>query len=113
MKKQRFKILIFIGLALIFGLSFIPNPLALPLLYVLRISIILIIVNNFLQAVFLPPRFFWMSSALVVLFVTSFPLPFLFPVAQALGLLFLAIVLTDILLLFNRNLQIHAKVLKM
>lgn len=109
MKKTRLKIIAFIGLALLFAASFIPNPLALPLLYVLRIAIVLIVVNNFLQAVFLPPRFFWITAGLSVLFVISFPLNFLFPIAQAITLLFLAVVLTDIFLLFNRNLQITGK----
>lgn len=109
MKKTRLKILAFIGLALLFAVSFIPNPLSLPLLYVLRIAIVLIVVNNFLKAVFLPPRFFWITASLTLLFVISFPLKFLFPVAQAITLLFLAVVLTDIFLLFNRNLQVTAQ----
>jgi uncharacterized protein (DUF58 family) len=109
MKKQRLKIFGFIALALLFVASFVPNPLALPLLYVLRIAIVLILANHFLQSVFLPARFFWMTTGLVLLFLISFPLPFLLPVAQAISLLFLAVVLTDILILYNKNLKVKVQ----
>ncbi len=109
MNKRNLKIIGLVALLLVFAASFFPLPISLPLVYVLRVAIVLIVVNNYLQRVFLPPRFFWVCAALVLLFVISFPVPFLFPIAQAISLLFLAIILTDILLLFNRNLKVTAK----
>jgi len=62
-----------------------------------------------MKQLFLPNRFFWVLGALVVLFVVSFWLPPLFPVAQAVFVLFLAALLLDGILLYSNTTQINAQ----
>ena len=62
-----------------------------------------------MKQLFLPNRFFWVLGALVVLFVVSFWLPPLFPVAQAIFVLLLAALLLDGILLYSNTTQINAQ----
>ena len=92
-----------------FGLSFIPSPISIALVYVWRIGVILSAVNFFLSSVFLSSRFFLIYSLIVVFSIVSFFVPVLFPFAQGSLILFLAIALTDIIILYNRNLKLKAE----
>jgi len=109
MKQNQSRWLLFAALALLFGISFIPSPVALPLLYVWRIGIILSIINIFLKPIFLTARFFWAMSTLVFLSILGFFIPLFFPFAQGAVLVFLALFLTDILLLFNKNIEVKCE----
>ncbi|MCB0569369.1 MAG: DUF58 domain-containing protein [Phaeodactylibacter sp.] len=62
-----------------------------------------------MKHLFLTRRFFLLFGALAVLFVISFWAPFLFPVAQALFVLALALVALDLLLLFNRRVVVRCE----
>ena len=62
-----------------------------------------------MKNLYLTNRFFWLFGALVVLFVISFWAPLLFPVAQGIFVLALALVLLDVVLLFNRRVELHAE----
>jgi uncharacterized protein (DUF58 family) len=97
------------ALVLLFGLSFIPSPIALPLLYVGRIGLVLAIINIYLKPIFLPARFFWVMAGLAAFSVFSFFLPLLFPFAQGAVLVFWAVFLIDILILFNRNAKLSCE----
>lgn len=61
-----------------------------------------------LKSVFLTDRFFRLFGALVGLFVLGFPFPLLFPVAQALFALALAMLTLDAYLLFRRDIRLQA-----
>lgn len=62
-----------------------------------------------MKQLFLPNRFFGVLAALVVLFVVSFWLPLLFPLAQAVFVLFLAALLLDGILLYGKTTQLNAR----
>jgi uncharacterized protein (DUF58 family) len=62
-----------------------------------------------LRAVFLRPRFFAVFAGITVLFVLSYTIPLLFPVAKAVLVAAIALVAVDLILLFNNNVQIKAK----
>ena len=62
-----------------------------------------------MKQLFLPGRFFWVLGALIVLFVLSFWLPPLFPLAQAVFVLFLAALLLDGILLYSNTTQLSAQ----
>lgn len=62
-----------------------------------------------MKQLFLTRRFFLLFGLLVVLFVASFWMQPLFPVAQAFFVLALALVLLDLLLLFNRRVEVRCE----
>jgi uncharacterized protein (DUF58 family) len=62
-----------------------------------------------MKQLFLANRFFWLFGALAVLFVLSFWLPPFYPVAQVLFVLGLSAVLLDAILLFGRQMEVHAQ----
>lgn len=62
-----------------------------------------------LQHLYLRPRFFWLFGGLILLMLMSFAIPVLFPVAQALVVVGVIIVLVDVMLLFNGNVKIDVK----
>lgn len=62
-----------------------------------------------LRAVYLRPRFFALFAGIATLFVVSFIFPLLFPVAKALLVACIALVAVDLILLFNKNVQVKAK----
>ncbi len=62
-----------------------------------------------LRAVFLRPRFFALFAGITVLFILSFNFSFLFPVAKAVLVAAAALVVVDLILLFNKGLQIEAQ----
>lgn len=62
-----------------------------------------------LKRLYLPNRFFWLFGALALFFVLSFALPFLYPVAQAVFVLALALVILDISLLFRKGVAIKCR----
>jgi uncharacterized protein (DUF58 family) len=101
------KWLILSTLILLLGLSFIPNPLGLVLLWAWRIVILLLVVIFFLKEVYLPKRFFLSMSALAIISACGFFIPLLFYTAQAAVLLFFSISVLDIILLFNKKDAIH------
>lgn len=60
-----------------------------------------------MKNLYLTNRFFWLFGALSVLFMISFWAPLLFPVAQGIFVLALALVVLDLVLLFNRRVALH------
>ena len=62
-----------------------------------------------IKNIYLSNRFFWSFGALVLLFCLGFPFPLLFPVAQALLVLGVIIVLLDIALLFHKNTMVRCE----
>ena len=106
MKKKLSGLLLFGVLTILLGLSFIPMPVALPMLYIWRIAVVLAMVNRFLKPIHLSPRFFLAMGGLILFFIVSFLVPLLFPVAQALVVVLIALILTDVFLLFNKKLQV-------
>ena len=58
---------------------------------------------------YLTNKFFWSFGTLVLLFCLSFPFSFLFPVAQTLLILGIIITLLDIVLLFNKKVNIQCE----
>ncbi len=62
-----------------------------------------------MKSLYLSPRFFWLYGLLVVLFVAGFLVPVLFPVAQSLFLLALALTALDAFLLFRRGMEISCR----
>ncbi len=63
----------------------------------------------FLRNVYLSNRFFMMFGAIIFLFITSFPFPFLLPIAKAILLVAVALVLADLFLLFNRGVSVDCE----
>jgi len=61
------------------------------------------------RQVYLTNRFFWAFGGLILCFVLGFPVPILFPIAQALGVLLLALIFLDIFLLFGRQVDFHCE----
>jgi uncharacterized protein (DUF58 family) len=55
---------------------------------------------------FLPSRFFFAGGIILLLFIIGFVFPFVFILARLILLLFLAAIITDILLLFRRDVKI-------
>ena len=94
---------------LLFGISFIPSPISIALVYVWRIGVVLSAINLFLSSVFLSSRFFLIYSLIIILSISSFFIPILFYFAQGSLILFLAIALTDIIILYNRSLNLKAE----
>lgn len=109
MKKKLSGLLLFGVLTILLGLSFIPMPVALPMLYIWRIAVVLAMVNRFLKPIHLSPRFFLAMGGLILFFIVSFLVPLLFPVAQALVVVLIALILTDVFLLFNKKLQVKVE----
>ena len=62
-----------------------------------------------LRNLYLTNRFFGLFGALVILFVTSFMVPFLFPFVIGVFVLALGLVILDTRILFNRNLKIKCR----
>lgn len=62
-----------------------------------------------MKAIYLTNRFFWAFGGLVLLFVASFWVPGFLPVAQAIFVLLLSVVILDGLLLFGKNMRVSAK----
>jgi uncharacterized protein (DUF58 family) len=58
---------------------------------------------------YLTNRFFYLFGGLVALFVLSFAIEFLFPIAQTLLVLSLALVFVDIAILFNRSTKVNGQ----
>ncbi|MCB0580976.1 MAG: DUF58 domain-containing protein, partial [Phaeodactylibacter sp.] len=62
-----------------------------------------------MKNLYLTNRFFWLFGALAVFFVVSFWAPLLFPVAQGVFVLALALLVLDAALLFNRRLALRGE----
>jgi uncharacterized protein (DUF58 family) len=62
-----------------------------------------------LRNLYLSDRFFILFVGLAAFFVLSFAIDILYPVAQTLFVLSVALVLIDILILFNRNVNINCE----
>ncbi len=62
-----------------------------------------------MKNLYLSNRFFILFGAIVGLFLLSFPISFLFPVAQTAFVLALAIVVADIILLFNKTVKVKVR----
>ncbi len=62
-----------------------------------------------MRNLYLSNRVFILFGAIVGLFLLSFPMPFLFPVAQTAFVLALAIVVADIILLFNKTVRVKVR----
>ncbi len=58
---------------------------------------------------YLTNRFFILFGGIIGLFVFSFPVPFLFPLAQTALVLAIVVVATDVLLLFNKSIAIKCR----
>ncbi|MBK8968276.1 MAG: DUF58 domain-containing protein [Saprospiraceae bacterium] len=56
-----------------------------------------------MRNLYLTNRFFWLFGGLIALFALAFPVPALFPVAKAMFVTVLALVLVDVFLLFGRR----------
>jgi len=56
-----------------------------------------------MKNIYLTNRFFYLFAAIVILFVLSFPVEILFPIAQVVFVLTLIIVFVDIMLLFRKD----------
>lgn len=54
-------------------------------------------------------RFFLVAGVLIALFVTAFPFPFLLPVAKTALVVFLAVIIFDGLVLFNKNVHFRCE----
>lgn len=61
------------------------------------------------RQLYLTNRFFWVLGGLILCFVLGFPVPVLFPVAQGLGVLLLALIFLDIFLLYGRSIDFHCE----
>lgn len=62
-----------------------------------------------MKALYLTNRFFGLFGSLVLLFVVAFWLPVLFPVVQALCVLALAVLVLDVVILFNKKVRIRCR----
>lgn len=62
-----------------------------------------------MRHLFLTNRFFALFSGVIVLFILSFPLSFLLPLAQTVLVLSIAVVLVDYFRLFNKDVKIDAE----
>ena len=62
-----------------------------------------------MRNLYLSNRFFILFGAIVGLFVLSFPVPFMFPLAQTAFVLALAVVAADIILLFNKTVRVKVR----
>lgn len=61
------------------------------------------------RQVYLTNRFFWTFGGLILCFVLGVPVPVLFPIAQALGVVLLSLIFLDIFLLFGRQVDFHCE----
>lgn len=59
--------------------------------------------RQFLKPLFFSKRTYWVLTAIAVLFVISFAVPWLFAVAQGLLLLFLILTISDFVFLYNNK----------
>ena len=62
-----------------------------------------------MKNVYLSTRFFLVFGFVILLFVLSFPFPLLFPLAQTALAVALALVVLDILLVFNKNVRVKCR----
>lgn len=62
-----------------------------------------------MNQIYLTNRFFILFGGIIGLFVFSFPVPFLFPLAQTALVLAIVVVVTDVLLLFNKSIAIKCR----
>ena len=62
-----------------------------------------------MKNIYLTDRFFYLFAAVVLLFVVSFPVDILFPVAQTVFVLALIIVFVDVMLLFRKETKIKCR----
>lgn len=60
-----------------------------------------------MKSTFLPSRFFIACSVLILVFAMGFAFPILFPIGQFLLFIFLALVLTDWMLLFQTSVNLN------
>ena len=91
-------------LALLLGLSFIPIPISKTLVFIWRISIIFSFLVLYLKPVHLTSKFFYVLTALSLLSVISFFIP-IYPYVEASLVAFSALVICDLLILFNKNIK--------
>lgn len=64
---------------------------------------------KFFKNLFLTSRFFYAVAALVALFTLSYPFPLLLPLAKTACVLFAVVIAIDILILFNKTIQLEIK----
>ena len=62
-----------------------------------------------MKNLFLSNRFFYVMSAIIGLFILSFPFGFLFPIAQTALVIALAVSLADIYMLFNASVKVKVR----
>ena len=62
-----------------------------------------------MKNIYLTDRFFYLFAAVVLLFVISFPVGILFPVAQTVFVLALIIIIVDVMLLFRKETRIKCR----
>lgn len=83
--------------------SFIPNSINSPLLWTWRLVLSFTLIIIYLKNIYLPSRFFWLMTTISALAVSGFFISFLYYAAQAAILVFLAVCILDILLLFYKK----------
>ena len=96
-------------LILLITISFIPNSIDSPLLWIWRTVIVFALIIIYLKSIYLPARFFWIMSFLSAFAVSGFFVPVLIYVAQAFLIIFIAACALDLLLLFNKKELVSCK----
>jgi len=97
-----------LGLLAVFGLSFLPLGIAAPLLYALRLALIVAASQLALKPLHLPRRFFIVLGSLVVFLALGMAASWLLVMAQVALFLFLALVVVDAILLFHPKIKLKA-----
>ncbi|MFN0274462.1 MAG: DUF58 domain-containing protein [Chitinophagales bacterium] len=65
--------------------------------------------KNPFRNIFITNRFYWLLAGIIVLFIFSFGYNFLFPFAQSILIVFIALCLVDIILLFNSSTKVNCE----
>ncbi|MEM6831731.1 MAG: DUF58 domain-containing protein, partial [Bacteroidota bacterium] len=64
---------------------------------------------NFIKNSYIHSRFFLVSGVIIFFFILSFPFPVLLPLAKVSLVFFAAIIVLDVLLVFNKSIHFECK----
>jgi uncharacterized protein (DUF58 family) len=86
--------------------SLLPVPIA--VVAIMRVLIVGVIIRFYLQQIYLPNRFFWVTAGIIIFYVFSFFFPFLESSANAALGVFGTLIILDLLLVHAGNMKLKA-----
>jgi uncharacterized protein (DUF58 family) len=106
------KAIIFIVLLLALVASFLFSsllPVPIAVIAIMRVLIVGVMIRFYLQQIYLPNRFFWVTAGIITLYIVSFFLPFLESAANATLGVFGTLIILDLLLVHANNIKLKAE----